>query len=565
MSRDSKVKGWLLAGLGLILMLGGALAAHLVQTAGGVTVSAIRIATGEGRALSAHLYRPQGATPQTPAPGVLAVHGYINSRETQSPFAIELARRGYVVLALDQSGHGYSDPPAFAEGFGGPAALAHLRSLDFVDRDRIGLEGHSMGGWTVLAAASAAPEDYRAVALVGSSTGPPFAAPGTTDWPRNTAVVFSKYDEFARLMWGVDRAADVGRSEKLRTLFGAGEPVAAGRDYGSVDLGTARRLTIPVATHPGDHLSTGAVGDVLDWFDTVIGAPSPRPRSDQIWWVKELSTGAGLIGAVLFLMGAFAGLLSLPAFAAARAEGRGGAGRTGAGWVAALLATAAVPAIAYYPLTAIGGLFPETPLTPQAVTNQVFTWSLAPALLALVSVLVFRRRGGEGGLAAKLVLALAPVGLLYAATAAAGLAFNTDFRFWVVALKPLAGHHLLAFLTASLWFAAFFYLTQRALHATLTPASGGALVHYAVALIATVGGFALMTAGVYAWLFIDGRLPGVDPLFSVVAIQFVPVLAATALLSVFTWRRTDGAFSGAVMCGALIGWYITAGQATHLS
>ncbi|WP_201721683.1 hypothetical protein [Caulobacter sp. B11] len=29
---------------------------------------------------------------------MLAVHGYINSRETQSPFAIEFARRGYVVL-----------------------------------------------------------------------------------------------------------------------------------------------------------------------------------------------------------------------------------------------------------------------------------------------------------------------------------------------------------------------------------------------------------------------------------------------------------------------------------
>ena len=105
--------------------------------------------------MSGLLYIPPNATPQIPAPGILAVHGYINSRETQDGFAIEFARRGYVVLALDQTGHGYSDPPAFAGGFGGPDGLAYLRSLEFVDKNNIGLEGHSMGGWTVLAAATA--------------------------------------------------------------------------------------------------------------------------------------------------------------------------------------------------------------------------------------------------------------------------------------------------------------------------------------------------------------------------------------------------------------------------
>ena len=71
----------------------------------------------------------KGATKIVPAPGIVAIHGYINSRETQDGFAIEYARRGYVVLASDQTGHGYSDGPAFANGFGGPDALAYLRTL----------------------------------------------------------------------------------------------------------------------------------------------------------------------------------------------------------------------------------------------------------------------------------------------------------------------------------------------------------------------------------------------------------------------------------------------------
>src|SRR5262245_64430461 len=111
--------------------------------------------------MSALLFVPENAKEQSPAPAVLAVHGYINSREMQSGFAIELSRRGFVVLALDQTGHGFSAPPAFANGFGGPDGLAHLRSLKVVDRTRIGLEGHSMGGWAVLAAASAFPDGYQ--------------------------------------------------------------------------------------------------------------------------------------------------------------------------------------------------------------------------------------------------------------------------------------------------------------------------------------------------------------------------------------------------------------------
>src|SRR6266851_2887870 len=166
---------WSLAIAGLVLIVAGGLWAHLTQTCGCIRIQDIRFAGAKGNIMSALLYIPPNATAQTPAPGILAVHGYINSRETQDGFAIEFARRGYVVLALDQTGHGYSDPPAFANGFGGPAGLAYLRSLPAVDKANIGLEGHSMGGWTVLAAARAMPDAYKALVLEGSSTGAPFA------------------------------------------------------------------------------------------------------------------------------------------------------------------------------------------------------------------------------------------------------------------------------------------------------------------------------------------------------------------------------------------------------
>ena len=103
----------------LILILGGGLLAHFIQTSGGVAVRDLRFMGHGGKLVSALLYVPKGVSKSKPAPGIVATHGYINSRETQDGFAIEFARRGYVVLAPDQPGHGFSDPPAFAARFGG--------------------------------------------------------------------------------------------------------------------------------------------------------------------------------------------------------------------------------------------------------------------------------------------------------------------------------------------------------------------------------------------------------------------------------------------------------------
>ena len=102
---------WLLSALGAVLILAGSYLASRIQTADGVRVEDIRFAGTGGIEMSALLYVPANASAASPAPGILAVHGLINSREMQDGFAIEFARRGYVVLALDMTGHGYSAPP----------------------------------------------------------------------------------------------------------------------------------------------------------------------------------------------------------------------------------------------------------------------------------------------------------------------------------------------------------------------------------------------------------------------------------------------------------------------
>lgn len=166
--------GLLVALIASLVAIAGLFLASAIQTGDGVTVSEVHFRGASGAQMRALLFRPRAATSAKPAPAILAVHGYLNSAEMQANFATEYARRGYVVLAPDQRGHGGSDPVAFADGFGGPDALAYLHSLPFVDRRNIGLEGHSMGGWTVLSAAKAMPDGYRSLVLEGSSVGAPF-------------------------------------------------------------------------------------------------------------------------------------------------------------------------------------------------------------------------------------------------------------------------------------------------------------------------------------------------------------------------------------------------------
>jgi pimeloyl-ACP methyl ester carboxylesterase len=568
---------WTLAIVGLILILAGGALAWLTQTSGGIQIRDIRFTGAKGNTMSALLYVPPNATAQLPAPGILAVHGYINSRETQDGFAIEFARRGYVVLALDETGHGYSDGPAFANGFGGPDGLAYLRGLEFVDKNNIGLEGHSMGGWTVLAAATAMPDDYQSMVLEGSSTGKPFAAEGTTSWPRNVALVFAQYEEFPELMWGVEHARDVTQSPKLWALFGTKGPVEPGKEYGDPAQGTARVLYTPAITHPAEHLSHEAIGYSLDWFAKTLKGGTSRPSDDQIWLRKELGTLIAMIGFVVLLLGVFDGLLEAPIFSHLRlpeiADGSRPAEATtqGGRWITALLLSAFIPALTYYPAFALGGtLVTASPFLPQGITNQILVWAVINGLVALALMPFAPKRASRAGIIGpSFLIALVTVAVGYAALWLADLAFKIDFRFWIVALKLMSAKQFMIFLVYLPPFTAFFVIALHVLHRNFSSlgASRGAL--YLTNILALTLGFIVLVGAQYLTLWLSGKLfnpipdPGFVPLSTIVAIQFVPLLAICAVIATFTWRRTGTSFPGALICGLFVTWYVVAGTATQ--
>ena len=148
------------------LFLGGCIATTSVS----ITSTA---PNGALEPIPAALFKPDG---QGPFPAVVIMHDCsgLGPRSSGAPerWARELMARGYVVLIPDSfttRGHagGVCTNPAPSRTEVSPsrrvgdayAALAHLRTLPYVDRSRVGLMGGSHGGSTTLASMVAAQSD----------------------------------------------------------------------------------------------------------------------------------------------------------------------------------------------------------------------------------------------------------------------------------------------------------------------------------------------------------------------------------------------------------------------
>lgn len=564
--------------ISLVLVFGGGWFASRIQTDGGtIAIKDVRFIGTDGRQLSALLYVPRGATKKTPAPGILAVHGYINSRETQDGFAIEFARRGYVVLAPDQGGHGYSDPPAFAHGFGGPEAMRFLLSLDIVDKNNIGLEGHSMGGWAVQMAAATFPNEYRAMVLAGSSTGTFGTPQGTATTPRNLGLIFSKYDEFSQTMWGSAVARDIVNGKKLQTLFASDQPIEIGKLYGSIEDGTGRMLYMPSTTHPQDHISTTAIGNAMDWMQRTLQGGTPLASDDQIWYWKEFGTLLAFVGGVLSLFAVLQLLLRSAVFASLSKTPPQNKAEQGVAWHVGATLTVLVPIITYFYFQSLGSKwFPASAYLPQTITTGLATWAELNAAIALallvIRVFAFRQPGltfanyglGGGSLFKSIALALIVTAWLGLLLALCDFLFEIDFRFWVVALKLPSLLHLRIMMSYLLSFVFFFIVQGAVLHGQLRhdmPLRREIVMN---ALLLS-GGFAVLLLVQYVPLFAGGVLPLGEPLLTIVAWQFVPLMIVIAAISTFCFRKTGRVYLGAFINALFVTWYIVAGQATQFA
>jgi pimeloyl-ACP methyl ester carboxylesterase len=232
------------------------------------------------------VFRPADAT-HAPigAPVVVIAHGFAGSQQLMLPFAVTLARNGYIAVTFDFPGHGRNLQPMLG-GLSDDEIRSRLlldtlanvvdyaRALPNSD-GQVALLGHSMASDIVVRYAETHP-DIRATVAVSL-----FSRGITATSPRNLLVIVGALEPA------------VLRDEALRVVgLAAGFPPAPRTTYGNFAAGTARRLSFSGGVeHIGVLFSLQSMREALAWMNGTFNRTSDGYLDDRAPWLGVLFLG----------------------------------------------------------------------------------------------------------------------------------------------------------------------------------------------------------------------------------------------------------------------------------
>ena len=334
-----------------------ALANNIQKDSGAIEIIDGKIDAEDGF-LTYKLYKPTQATSSMKAPGVLLLHGYQNDHETCAAYAIELSRRGAVVLCLDEYGHGSSSVGLLSRGYvnhvvktnygndsvsdntfkdisgtvryrilmnfsnlsffndkyskdnagnsikdsscGGSIAYKYLSELEYVDSSRLALSGHSMGTWSSWSVAA----DYantniepKAIVLQCGELFRNSVYDSNKIHFNNVLLLQAKYDEFSYFRDYKLVVNDSLLKTPLRYEFlnTSADNAKWNTTYGSFNDGSARRMQLLYTNHRLTTHDLNGLAVSLDWFDSAIRLPNKIDSSDIIANNKEFLVLAAML------------------------------------------------------------------------------------------------------------------------------------------------------------------------------------------------------------------------------------------------------------------------------
>jgi len=573
-----------------LILIGCLIATGVLTDWGNVNVTTVRIASEDGKTLCANLFVPSNATNASPAPAVLVVHGYVNQKEHQNPLAIELSRRGYVVMALDMAGHGYSEEVNTDGGVatgtstdGVSDALKYLSTLPFVDSGNVAVLGHSLGGINSYCATMQNPGLVRTLVLVGS-------CPITSTMPdSNMCIIFDKFDEFTGSFWPVSTASEIPGCDAAKAMFGTTEDIQLGAVYGSFDDKTAKTLFTEETTHPGEIFRRMPIGDAISFIESSSPSVNSIDPYSQVWQWNTVGTLLGLIGFVMSIF-AFGSLLLKTKYFSPLVQGPVATPvrlKKGGWWIVGI-ATAAIPVFSFLKYFN-GATMPATKLFPITYSNAMVVWSLvnAACFLAIFLIIHFATRKSKsyagnlvsyglstnsqkaefkwGRIGKTLLLAVTVLGIPYCLLDVLNRTFKFDYRFIVVPFHPLDYTHFKLFLVYLIPLFVFFLITGVFMTSRLaTKAYTGwkAILPYAAGFLFASGGLLVLYLLLYIPLFATGHF-GLTWSFdlaiqAVASWQMIPLIGFTSIVSTYFYKKTSNVYLGAFISALLITWYTVA-------
>lgn len=596
---------WLII-LVLIIAFSAVMANLIERDFGKVQVSLIKLVNANGETVVAKMFRPKTATAENPLPAVLNMHGYQNDKNVQDPFSIELAKRGFVVLAPDSLGHGDSGAAGlnimgwFADPtyvMGNEDALAYLVTLPFVQGDKIGVTGHSMGGMNAVKLPALFPDNVKAVVQQASS-------PGSPELP-NLLMLQARYDEFPGFRENQLRVENLNESEtRLAALGLTGQTVEWDTTYGSFEDGTARRMALIHMDHHLLPLQNKSVAEAVNWFNLALNDGKEGPMwsdpTKQTFMLKETFGFITFLGALLTMLPLTSILLKTPYFApVAQPIPNRYVAKKNYWWLAATI-NMLIGGILYPLTTQFGGIMTKFeqwfPFAKMEMANGVFMFYIVNAAVCLVLFLLWYRGAKKEGvtmydmgvsfdkektkidwkiIGKTVLLGAILFAFLYILTAFFQAALGQELRFaWpffrVFSSANRVGYffmYLIGPLAFWLINGGIFLFGQIHQKEYESPAKTQ-WIWWIKSVYAMVTGLFLVWCFQYLPWFLGGAGPGFEivglPQFTsmwpLMLFVYVPQFIILFWFLVWFYRKTGRIYLGALMISVLVMWWMTAGS-----
>jgi hypothetical protein len=141
--------------------------------------------------------------------------------------------------------------------------------------------------------------------------------------------------------------------------------------------------------------------------------------------------------------------------------------------------------------------------------------------------------------------------------------YDTDYRFWVFAIKPMSALHFGIFLGYIIPFIIYFLVASLVLHGQFR-SNTKAWKEMVANIILMIIPYIVFLAFQYIPLF-GGKTLAIPELHlaSIVMFQFIPIFIIVAMVSTYFYRKTGHIYVGAFINAMVVTWVIVAGQATH--
>jgi len=571
-------------------------------------VSIVRIKDPDGNIVVAKLFRPKEATASNPLPAVLNMHGYQNDKNVEDPFSVELARRGFVVLAPDALGHGDSGGGLNLGGWftdptyvmGNETALAWLIKQPFVDAEYIGVTGHSMGGNNAVKLPALFPENVKAVVQQASD-------PGSPELP-NLLMLQARYDEFLGFRDNQLRTEPIVNSETRAAALGLTPPLEWDTTYGSFSDGTARRMAYINMDHHLLPLMNKSVAEAADWFRLALkdgdGGSMWIEPTKQIFMWKEIFGFITLIGTMVTMLPVTNLLLTTKFFAPVAQPVPGRYVASKKDWWKLATINMLIGGILYPLATQYGGIGGKLetwiPWAKMEMANGVAAFFLANAVVCFILFIGwFRKKKKEGitlydmgvtygeeknkmdwGILGKTVLVAVILFLwMYLLTGLSQLTIGQEFRFaWPYMRLFSSGlrvkYFFIYLIPALLFFlinGGIFLFGQARMKQYKTPAKTQ-WIWWLKVVYAMVTGLFLWWCFQYLPWFLGGAVPGTETItifqmdlsqftsmWPLMLFVYVPEFIILFWFHTWFFRRTGKIYLGALMIASIATWFMTAG------